>query len=210
MNRRWPVLFAPLAAILCAAVLASCATLPGEQSSPDIVPDVAWQGRKLRLQEMQAWDFSGRISATGPEGSWSARIHWAQAGDAYDIHFSSLFGQRIAMLEGDRSGVMLQLPEGEPLRAPAAEELLETTFGWSAPVAALRYWILGVPQPEADAVTRLDAQGRLARLEQEGWQVEYPQYVAVGAAGGDLPRKITLNGAPARIRLVVDRWNVGE
>jgi outer membrane lipoprotein LolB len=162
------------------------------------------------LQELQAWDLSGRISVTGPEGAWNARIQWTQQGDAYDIYFMTPFGQSMARLEGGRSGVVLQMPDQEPLSAATAEELLATSFGWSAPVEALRYWILGAPQPQQDAQTRLDDRGRLLRLEQDGWRIDYPQYTGVGGAIGDLPRRLTLDGPPLRIRLVVDDWGVGE
>jgi outer membrane lipoprotein LolB len=196
--------------ILFTAVLASCATVPGGPQPPRISADAVWSERRLHLQEMQSWDFSGRISVTGPDGSWNARIHWTQQGDAYDIYFMSLFGQRVARLEGDRSGVVLQLPEKEPLRALTAEELLASSFGWSAPVDALRYWILGTPQPGSAAETRLDERGRLLRLDQDGWRIEYPQYSGVGGTVGDLPKKLMLDGSPLRIRLVVDAWGIGE
>ena len=196
--------------ILLAAGLASCASLSGGPSPPPVHPDVAWSGRRLQLQQMQAWDFSGRISVTGPDGSWNARVQWMQQGDAYDIYFMTPFGQRMARLEGGRSGVVLELPDQEPVRAATAEELLASSFGWSAPVDALRYWVLGAPAPRQDAVTRLDDRGRLLGLEQDGWRIEYPQYTAVAGAIGELPRKLTLEGPPLRIRLVVDSWSLGE
>jgi outer membrane lipoprotein LolB len=120
----------------------------------------------------------------------------------------SPFGQRMAWLQGDRSGVMLRLPDKEPLQAATAEELLAANFGWSAPVGALRYWVLGAPQPGREAETTLDDYGRLLRLRQDDWRIEFPQYVA-SAAAGDLPRKLVLDGATLRIRLVVDAWYVG-
>lgn len=184
--------------------------MPEAPSSQHIDPDLAWSGRSVRLQEMQAWDFSGRISVSGPEGSWNARIQWTQQGDAYDIYFMTPFGQRIARLEGGQTGVVLQLPDKEPLRAATAEELLATTFGWSAPVQALRYWVLGAPRPRQVAASRLDERGRLLRLEQDGWRIDYPQYTAVGGAMGDLPRRLTLEAPPLSIRLVVDSWGGGE
>lgn len=170
--------------------------------------EAAWSARQAVLREVRAWDLSGRISVSGPDGSWNARIRWSQRGDAYDIDFLSLFGQQVARLEGSDGDVVLRLPDQEPRRAATAGELLSAGFGWSAPVDALRYWILGLPRPHREAVTRLDGHGRLSRLEQEGWSVDYPQYTAVGADPGDLPRRLTLEGAPVRIRLVVDHWDL--
>jgi outer membrane lipoprotein LolB len=207
--------------ILLAAVLSACASLPRPLPTPDAA--ARWAGRQVQLQEMQSWELNGRISVSGPQGSpqdspgsssgspvgsWSARIRWVQRGDAYDVYFMSPFGQRMAWLQGDRSGVTLRLPDKEPLQAATAEELLAANFGWSAPVGALRYWVLGAPQPEREAETTLDDYGRLLRLRQDDWRIEFPQYVASAAAAGDLPRKLVLDGASLRIRLVVDAWYV--
>ncbi|MGE0372918.1 MAG: lipoprotein insertase outer membrane protein LolB [Gammaproteobacteria bacterium] len=199
-----------LAGFLLPLLLTSCASVPDGPSRPRAETDAAWSARSAALQEMQAWDFNGRISVSGPDGSWNARIRWNQRGDAYDIDFMSLFGQRVARLQSNGADVALQLPNEEPLRAATAGELLAESFGWSAPVDALRYWVLGVPQPQHEATTRLDQHGRLSRLEQEGWRVEYPQYVGVGGAAGDLPRKLTLEGEPLSIRLVIDDWYLAE
>jgi outer membrane lipoprotein LolB len=195
-----------IAVILLTAVLAACASLPRPPAPPDAA--ARWVARQAQLQGLQSWELSGRISVSGPEGSWNARIRWTQRGDAYDIYFMSPFGQRMAWLEGSRFGVMLQLPDKEPLRAATAEELLAANFGWSAPVAALRHWMLGVPQPDSEAATGLDDHGRLLDLRQDGWHIEYPQYMASGAAIGELPRKLVLDGASLRIRLVVDAWDL--
>lgn len=196
--------------LLLVFLLASCASLSGGPSLPPADPELAWSGRKLHLQGLQEWYFSGRISVTGPEGAWNARIQWSQQGEDYDIFFMTPFGQSMARLNGGRSGVVLQMPDQEPLAAATAEELLAASFGWSAPLEALRYWILGAPQPLGDASTRLDDRGRLLRLEQEGWRIDYPQYAGVGGAIGEMPRRLTLEGAPLRIRLVVDEWSVVE
>jgi outer membrane lipoprotein LolB len=199
-----------LTGILLPLLVVSCASVPDGPSLPHADTDTAWSARRAALEGMRAWDFSGRISVSGPEGSWNARIRWTQRGDAYDIDFMSLFGQRVARMESSGGAVALQLPNEEPLRAATAGELLAASFGWSAPVDALRYWVLGTPQPRHEATTWLDGRGRLSRLEQEGWRIEYPQYIGVGGAAGDLPRKLTLEGASLSIRLVIDDWYLAE
>lgn len=196
-------------AILLTLLLASCATVP-RGSAPPIDPELAWSDRRPQLQALPEWNLSGRISVTGPDGVWNARLQWTQHDDAYDIFFMTPFGQRIARLHGGRSGVVLDMPDQAPLQAATAGELLAASFGWSAPVEALRYWVLGAPQPRAAAATRLDEHGRLLQLEQDGWRIDYPQYTRVGGAVGELPRRLTMEGPPLRIRLVVDGWGLGE
>lgn len=207
---RCAAVFRVVAGALLSLLAVSCASIPGGGSSLSRAgAEAAWSARQATLREVRAWDISGRISVSGPDGSWNARIRWSQRDDTYDIDFLSLFGQQVARLEGSGEDVVLQLPDQEPQRAATAGELLAASFGWSAPVDALRYWILGMPRPHTPALTRLDEHGRLSRLEQEGWSVEYPQYTGVSADPGDLPRRLMLEGAPVSIRLVVDSWDLG-
>lgn len=198
-----------LAGALFPLLVVSCASVPGGAPLSRADAEAAWSARSALLREIREWEVSGRISVSGPDGSWNARIHWSQRGDAYTLDFMSLLGQRLARLEAGDGGVMLRLPDQEPRQAATAGELLEASFGWSAPVDALRFWILGVPQPQFRAETRLDDRGRLSRLEQEGWSVDYPQYTSVGNGPGDLPRKLILEGGAVRIRMVIDAWELG-
>ena len=51
-----------------------------------------------------------------------------------------------------------------------------------------------------------DAAGRLAALDQQGWQIRYEDYVLRG--GLWLPRKLSLANERGRLRLVLDDWRL--
>jgi outer membrane lipoprotein LolB len=87
----------------------------------------------------------------------------------------------------------------------AAHAELASRLGFDPPLSALRYWVLGVPDPAQPASESLDAaQQRLSALTQEGWHVEYQSY---GSAGGEtLPARMTLRRDQVRVRLLVDDW----
>ena len=78
-------------------------------------------------------------------------------------------------------------------------------MGFDPPLDSLRYWILGVPEPGHPAQESLNAQQRLATLQQDGWQIQYTDYMAVGAEW--LPSKLTVQRQGVRLRVVVDGWN---
>jgi outer membrane biogenesis lipoprotein LolB len=48
-------------------------------------------------------------------------------------------------------------------------------LGVRLPVNGLRYWVRGLPEP-GSTPGQTDADGRLTRLEQNGWVIEYPAY----------------------------------
>jgi len=90
----------------------------------------------------------------------------------------------------------------------AAERFLDEQLGWSLPVANTRHWLLGLAGPDSPAVETMDAEGLLAGLTQDGWQVRYDEYRP--AQGGiAMPRKLVLESAAGRIRLVIDAWRLG-
>ena len=77
------------------------------------------------------------------------------------------------------------------------------------PVAGLRYWVVGLASPGQKDHPKLDQQGRLAYLEDEGWKVRFKRYSQV--SGVDLPRKVFIvkNDKELDVRLVVDNWKLG-
>lgn len=182
-----------------------CSVAPKQM--PDADSAELWQQRAPQLEALADWTFSGRAALSGAEvPSRTVRIRWRQTNDAFDIAFQSPIGQRVAELGGDGNGIELRLPGEPPVVAGDSRELLTTALGWSAPVESLRYWVLGLPDPDALGKPELDAWGRLARLWQDGWLVEYGQYAAVGAL--ELPRRLTVTHPDLRIRLVIDRWEL--
>jgi outer membrane lipoprotein LolB len=84
---------------------------------------------------------------------------------------------------------------------------LTERLGTEIPLAALRYWVLGVPAPEMPAEEIAGADGRLVRIEQAGWQVGIDRYSS--AAAGGLPTRLDATRDGARLKLVVSRWEVG-
>jgi outer membrane lipoprotein LolB len=71
-------------------------------------------------------------------------------------------------------------------------------------VGNARHWLLGLAGPDSPAVETLDGGGLLAVLAQDGWEVQYDEYRQQG--GIALPRKLVLQSAAGRIRLVIDQW----
>jgi outer membrane lipoprotein LolB len=105
----------------------------------------------------------------------------------------------------DGSSLTLINAHGERLDSEAARADLRAHLGFDPPLASLRFWILGVPDPATASVEVVDAEHRLSNLEQNDWQVEYADYVVV--KGAWLPGRMTLRRADVRVRLIVDHWD---
>ena len=94
--------------------------------------------------------------------------------------------------------------DGESTVLEDAELELRWRYGWTIPIASLRYWALGIPDPGEPAITRLDDDGRLIHLEQRGWIVEISRYQEGG--GQQMPRILSATNPDTRVRMVIDRW----
>ena len=88
--------------------------------------------------------------------------------------------------------------------AESPEALVETQLGWQLPVSNLLWWIRGLPAPDSRSRVELDGNGRLAHLQQDGWDVQYLDYSDEN--GFALPSRIKLAGRDLQITLVVKDW----
>jgi outer membrane lipoprotein LolB len=84
---------------------------------------------------------------------------------------------------------------------------LQARLGVALPVRALRYWVLGVPDPAMPATEHLGSLGLPDWFEQDGWRVQFGRYG--DTALGVLPVRIAAERAGARIRLAIDDWGAG-
>ena len=183
--------------------LSGCATAP----QVGLMPQFEWPERQQQLAALQHWSFSGRLAIKDANNeSWSASLRWQQDGDSYDIQLSGAFGQGAARLFGRDGYAVIEMAEHSALTADSAEALMQQQLGWHMPVQGLKYWLLGMPEPDSISQSAFNEVGRLESLQQFGWQVRYRDYLDVD--GVELPRKLELENPRLRARLVIDRWQL--
>jgi outer membrane lipoprotein LolB len=187
------------AALAIVLSLAACATAPGV--APDRAP-------AMLEPERVRFELSGRIGVQNGDEGMSGLLRWLHAPQRDELWFSSPLGSGVAMLVRDADGVELFDGRGPPRRAANAEVLTREALGWDLPLSGLDYWILGRPAPATgtERIERDAANGRLTRLVQHGWHIEYRRYL--DTEWGALPALIHLEYGDLQIRLVVDRWDL--
>lgn len=187
-------------------LLSGCAVFaPSVPEPPSERITQLWQQHAQLVRAQTDWALSARISATSEDDGWSGKLHWQQGKETFQVSFNAPFGQGGLQLDGNPQQVEMRTSDGQTRIATSAESLLQQ-FGWQLPLSNLRYWVRGVPVPnsEADPVLFFDEVGRLARLRQSQWDIEYRAYRL--ANGLMLPRKIYLENGDLNVRLVIDRW----
>ncbi len=186
-----------VSAVLC--VLGGCRTAP----APRVVD---WQAEKRARQELSAWELSGRVAVATASDGWSAGITWAQDGAASELNLSGALGVGGVRVRSDGQAFTIDTSKGEHFEAADASAALAQTIGVELPVHNLRYWLLGVPAPRTPALEQLDEQGRLQRLNQDGWTGTFDRYALQG--GRWLPGRVQMQQGENRIRVVINRWQL--
>lgn len=191
-------------AAILSLLLCGCATPP--TLSPEAAS--AWTARQTALTQLTMWQADGRIGVVSGQDGWHASFQWAQQESAYRIDLIGPLGQGRVIVESEGQDVRIQTQDGQNWTAPDADDLLEQSLGVRLPVNGLRYWVRGLPEPGSTPVLQTDASGRLTRLEQNGWIIEYPAYAPTSRLNLDLPERIVARRPDLSVKLVIEQWKL--
>ncbi|MDH3416645.1 MAG: lipoprotein insertase outer membrane protein LolB, partial [Gammaproteobacteria bacterium] len=171
----------------------------------DLLPDIdTWETRTLVLAALDDWQFHGRIAVRSEIDGFNGKLRWTQDQNEFSATASGPLGAGAIRIEGDDASVVLTDKDGIRTVLEDAEAELQARYGWTIPVASLRYWALGIPAPGVPADTVFDENGQLERLRQRGWSVIISSYAEGG--GQLMPRVLTAENADTRVRVVIDNW----
>lgn len=198
-------------AVGCAALLAACASRPPSAALPAIAGDPLQhqQQREAALAGMPSWSLTGRVAlANGREGG-SGRIEWTQEGQAYRLALSAPVTRQSWRLSGTPDHARLEGLDGGPREGNDAQALVRDATRWEIPVEALASWVRG-KRADEDRFGEVDQEfgedGRLSRLVQSGWRIDYSDWRPVPGAPAELPHRLNAVRADAKVRLIVDQW----
>lgn len=187
-----------------ALLIAGCAGLGPQESVEGSGNADGWKAHKAQISTVDGWQISGKIGIQAPQDSGSGTLFWLQRQDYFDIRLSGPLGRGATRLTGRPEAVALEVAGQGRYEADSPEALVESQLGWQLPVSNLLWWVRGLPSPDSRSRIQLDADGRLARLQQDGWDVEYLGYSEED--GYSLPSRIKLAGRDLKITLVVKDW----
>jgi outer membrane lipoprotein LolB len=195
-----------------AMLLTACVAQPVRQALPPIngTPEANQATREARLASARDWNLQGRVALANGRNGGSGRIDWQQVGDHFDVGLSAPVTRQSWRLAGDRSAARLEGLDGGPREGVDAAGLLREATGWEIPVTALSAWVRGA-RAEGLGVARMQfgADGRLARIEQGGWTIDYSDWVPEPGLGIELPARLNAARDQAKVRLIVDAWSDG-
>lgn len=158
-----------------------------------------------QLAQIGQFFLQARIGIQSADKGSSGSTRWRHDAQGNDISMLSPIGSTVAKIITDASGVTLTTNDGKILHADDAETLTEQHLGWRLPLAGLPDWALGRPAKRLIEEMHWDNIGRVTKLKQDGWEIEYPEYME--AAGYRLPKKINLHSKTLTLKFVIERWD---
>jgi len=168
---------------------------------------MSWSQRKNDLLTLSHWQANGAIGVKQQNKAANASLYWTQNGkNNYSINMQGPLGAGALKITAKPGKVTLLQGNKPPQSAPTAEALLKATTGWYLPVSNLYYWARGLPVPGLPAKTSYDQYHHLTQLNQQGWQISFQRYTAVGNL--DLPSKMVLQKSPFTIKLIFKQWQL--
>jgi outer membrane lipoprotein LolB len=188
---------------MVATALAGCSTLQ-PATAPPPSESAPWEVRRAALQARENFALTGRIAVATAQDGFNAKLRWQQQGKQSDLALDGPLGVGGVRITANGNSLKVLNAHGEQLDSEAAKREIESKLGFEPPIASLRYWVLGVPDPSSPADEMLDDSKRLTWLKQDGWQVEYGAYSSV--QGQSLPSRVNITREGVRVRLFVEDW----
>lgn len=200
----------PVVVIAVSLLIGACSTTPTQLPHPSppaeqTQTELQWQQHQAQMLALTEWRMHGKIGFRTPEQGSSANFNWQQYKEHFNINLTGPFGQGAAELSGTPELVMLKIAGQGEFQTDRPEQILYRQTGWNIPVKTLLHWLRGIPAPEQESSYELDEAGRLSRLQQAQWQLEYKGYQKQGALW--LPKKIRLRRDQVKLTLIIKGWS---
>lgn len=191
--------------IAAALTLAGCASLSPAPTPVTAGPEAqAWH--LDQLNEIGAFSLVSRMAVRTEKNGFSGPLRWKHTEEGNHISLYSPLGAQVADIQSSAEGVTLVTNDRKTHKADSAEALLQNTMGWSLPLTGLSDWVLGRPTRGPHEIVSFDPQGRITKLKQNGWDIEYAAYKIVD--GIALPGKVTLRSPQVYLKLLIDKWGI--
>ena len=187
------------------ALLPACAVAPPSHSD-QAQRQPLYDQRAARLSQVEDWSLEGRLAVSDDADGGSGSLRWRQQPDGSRMDFHGALGRGAWRLRSNSDGAELEFADGRRYRADNIDALVRGQVGWPVPVEKLAWWVRGLAAPGPYVERLLDEEGRLSRLDQDGWSIEFGRYDVVD--GESLPLRMTARQLDRTVKLAIRKWDL--
>lgn len=198
----------PLVALLLAVLLPACSSMQPATGPGDAERVRLYEERVDQLAGYQEWNMKGRLAVRSDNDGGSGNFSWVNNPADSRMDFHGALGRGAWTLEANELGAELELADGTVHRAATINQLVRLQVGWQIPVDKLSWWVRGLAAPGEFQERKIDGQGNLSELLQDGWTIEYGKYRLF--AGISLPVRLTARQDQWKVKLAIRNWNLSD
>ncbi len=158
------------------------------------------------LYALTNWRMEGRIGAQTAEDSWHANLFWEHDSTQDRLRVSGPLSQGMISIVLQKDLIYINEGHGVTQLSNDPDAMLRERLGFAVPLASLRYWILGVPDPNMESAV-IPAEGNSpGGFQQSGWVVRMDNYMNAGNHA--MPRKMRVQGSGVKLKIIADNWEI--
>ena len=192
--------------LVLVSFLGACASQTRKPDDP--VAQQAYQARFDYLESLSDWMLEGRLAASNGKDGGSGSFTWYQDHNITRMTFRGAMGKGSWELEARQGYARLRLADGREFVADTIAELVTAHMQAKVPVDALSWWVRGLARPNGWQERDLDAEGRIERLRQFGWDVDFSAYQQTDSVW--LPGKLVARNKDHSVKLAVKHWTLNQ
>ncbi len=185
-----------------ACLLTGCVSIPGTPAR-----EALWRIHESRVAEISGFELDGQIGVIDRSRGFTGSLAWHEGRSESLVLVRGPLGSGGFRLSGHPGHWVLLTARGrQVVIRHGLRPALRRWFGIPVPLASLRFWVLGLPDPRFPAAFSWTARGRVRTLRQDRWRVTLSQYLSIG--GRALPTNLILTHRAIRIHVRVGRWSI--
>jgi outer membrane lipoprotein LolB len=188
-----------LAAGVAVFALSGCATV-GTVSKPVELPDSP--------ASLRSWSLDGRIGAQATDKAWQASLYWEHAPAQDRLRISGPLSQGLVSIIVQKDLIYVNEGNGAETLSHDPDAWLRQRLGFAVPLTSLRFWVLGIPDPDHSFAMTSAGEDVAGGFRQAGWRI-YPEQVD-NVDGWLLPRKIRAEGPGVKLKILADTWSLND
>ena len=158
------------------------------------------------LYALKVWRMDGRVGIKTGADAWQANLFWDHDSRQDRVRISGPFSQGLLSIVIQKDLVLINLGDGRTEISRDPETLLRRRLGFFVPLSSLRYWILGIPDPELPYTSVFKSDGTWSGFQQSGWTIGLDRSLEVGTRV--LPGKLLVQGSGVRLKIIADNWEI--
>ncbi|MCK5829258.1 MAG: outer membrane lipoprotein LolB [Methylococcales bacterium] len=152
------------------------------------------------LYNKAKWGFTGRFSYSDKSNSLTASINWKHLKEKDKVELAGPLGVGRTIVNIDGSNVEVNYDGKKIQFNGSVDDLITKYTGVSVPILSLKYWVIGLVDPEAAYDNVEDG------FIQSGWHIKYQKMQIVN--NEEMPKKIKVEKIDSKLKMIIDHWEM--